>query len=132
MPEQLTPEAAHQLLIKEVYTPVFLEKLANDFGIVPQNEDEVVLLLKIAGDLAIAEEQNNIKTAQQKSGLIAAAANNLGTAMSKMGFANPQEAQAAAQEEALIKAASANLAATPKFQEAFTKYYEGVNANVKA
>lgn len=132
MAEQLTPEAAHGLLIKEIYVPVFLEKLANDYGIVPQNENEVVNLLKIASDLAVAEEQANAKQAQAKSSLIEAAANNLGAAMNKLGFADPSLAKKASQEEALVKAAAENLAASPVIQEAFSKYYEGLNASVKS
>ena len=40
-------QAAHATLVREVFIPVFLEKLANDFNIVPQNDEEVSSLLSL-------------------------------------------------------------------------------------
>ena len=89
MSEQITPEVAHNFLMKEVYVPVFLEKLANDFGVVPQNEEEVAQLLKIASHLTSIQEQNNVKQAQTRSSLINSATSSLEGVMSKLGYANP-------------------------------------------
>jgi hypothetical protein len=126
MSEQITPEVAHNFLMKEVYVPVFLEKLANDFGVVPQNEQEVEQLLKIASHLTSIQEQNNVKQAQSRSSLINSASNSLEGVMSKLGYANPADQQEAAQEEALVKAASENLAKSQAIQTAFAVYHEAI------
>jgi hypothetical protein len=123
MSEQITPETAHNFLMKEVYVPVFLEKLANDFGIVPQNEEEVAELLKIASHLTSIQEQETVKQAQARTTLIGAASNSLESAMGNMGYANPSVAQSGAREEALVKAASDNLAANPTIQAALATYH---------
>ena len=44
-------QTAHATLVREVFIPVFLEKLANDFNIVPQNDEEVSSLLEMAARL---------------------------------------------------------------------------------
>jgi hypothetical protein len=126
MSDQITPEAAHNFLMKEVYVPVFLEKLANDFGIVPQNEEEVASLLKIAGQLTSIQEQENVKQAQARTSLIEAASSNLENAMGKMGYASSEAKQAADQEEALVKAAAANLANNPAIQAAVATYHDAL------
>ncbi len=126
MSEQITPETAHNFLMREVYVPVFLEKLANDFGVVPQTEEEVANLLKIAGHLTSIQEQENVKQAQARSSLIDAASTNLENAMSKMGYASPEAKQIADQEEALVKAAAANLATNPAVQAAVATYHDAL------
>jgi hypothetical protein len=126
MSEQITPEVAHSFLMKEVYVPVFLEKLANDFGIVPQNENEVAELLKIASHLTAIQEQETVKQAQSKSTLLDAASNNLETVMQKMGFASNEGQQKATEEEALIKAASENLAVNPSIKAAMAVYHDAL------
>ena len=122
MSEQITTEQAHGFLMQNVYVPVFLEKLANDFGIVPQNEGEVAELLKIASHLEAAKEQEQIKQAQARGSLIGAASSSLENAMGSMGFNNPK----AANEEALVKAASDNLAANPSIQAALAVYHNAL------
>ena len=126
MSEQITPEVAHNFLMKEVYVPVFLEKLANDFGVVPQNEEEVAQLLKIASHLTSIQEQNNVKQAQTRSSLINSATSSLEGVMSKLGYATPAIQQEAAQEETLVKAASENLAKSPAIQNAFAVYHDAI------
>jgi hypothetical protein len=126
MSEQITPEQAHGFLMQNVYVPVFLEKLANDFGIVPQNEGEVAELLKIASHLEAAKEQEQIKQAQARGSLIGAASSSLENAMGSMGFGNPQVVQ----EEALVKAASENLAANPSVQAALAVYHNALAQHV--
>jgi DNA-binding transcriptional regulator YhcF (GntR family) len=123
---EITPETAHNFLMREVYVPVFLEKLANDFGVVPQTEEEVANLLKIAGHLTSIQEQETVKQAQARSSLIDAASTNLENAMSKMGYASPEARQVADQEEALVKAAAANLATNPAVQAAVATYHDAL------
>lgn len=126
MSEQITPEAAHGFLMQEVYVPVFLEKLANDFGIVPQNESEVENLLKIASHLTALQEQEQVKQASSRSTLISAATDSLQNVMGKLGYASPEAEKQAAQEESLIKAASENLANNPSIQTAFAVYHDAL------
>jgi hypothetical protein len=126
MSEQITPEAAHGFLMREVYVPVFLEKLANDFGIVPQNEEEVVELLKIASHLTNIQEQETVKQAQARTTLIGAASNSLESAMGNMGYVSSAESQYAAREEELVKAASDNLASNPSIQAALAAYHNAL------
>lgn len=126
MSEQITPEIAHNFLMKEVYVPVFLEKLANDFGVVPQNEEEVAELLKIASHLTTIQEQETVKEAQTRSTLIGAASNSLEGVMSKLGYASPVSQHQANREEELVKAASENLANNPSIQTAFAVYHDAL------
>lgn len=126
MSEQITPEVAHGFLMQEVYVPVFLEKLANDFGIVPQNEQEVENLLKIASQLTALQEQEQVKQASSRSTLISAATDSLENVMGQLGYASPAAEKQAAQEESLIKAASENLANNHSIQTAFAVYHDAL------
>jgi len=126
MSEQITPEVAHNFLMREVYVPVFLEKLANDFGIVPQNEDEVAELLKVASHLTSLQEQETVKQASARTTLIGAASRSLESAMGNMGYASPTIVNNNAREEALVKAASANMAANPSMQAALATYHNAL------
>lgn len=126
MSEHITPEVAHNFLMREVYVPVFLEKLANDFGIVPQNEDEVAELLKIASHLTSLQEQETVKEANARTTLIGAASNSLESAMGNMGYASPTRVNNNAREESLVKAASSNMAANPSMQAALATYHNAL------
>jgi len=105
--EAMTPQDAHAFLTREIYVPVFLEKLASDFGIVPQNEQEVEHLLGIGSRLSQVREQEQVKQAQAQTSFIAQAAQNLDSQMVNLGY------KGSTNEESLIKNASANLAADP-------------------
>lgn len=106
--EAMTPQDAHAFLTREIYVPVFLEKLASDFGIVPQNEQEVEHLLGIGSRLSQVREQEQVKQAQAQTSFIAQAANNLDSQMVSLGY------KGTTNEEQLIKNASANLASDPR------------------
>jgi len=110
--EAMTPQDAHAFLTREIYVPVFLEKLASDFGIVPQNEQEVEHLLGIGSRLSQVREQEQVKQAQAQTSFIAQAANNLDSQMASLGY------KGSTNEESLIKNASANLAADPRVAQA--------------
>lgn len=75
---------AHATLVREVFLPVFLEKLASDFGIVPQNNEEVASLLDTAARLGEAHAAQAVKEASAQTNffnndysVIKAAAHNL-------------------------------------------------------
>ena len=110
--EAMTPQDAHAFLTREIYVPVFLEKLASDFGIVPQNEQEVEYLLGIGSRLSQVREQEHVKQAQAQTSFIAQAAHNLDGQMAALGY------KGSTNEESLIKNASANLAADPVVAQA--------------
>ncbi len=130
MSEQITPEAAHGFLMREIYVPVFLEKLANDFGIVPQNEEEVVELLKIASHLTNIDEQETVKQAQAQTSFIGAASSSLESAINGMGYQSASVNAAQEREEALVKAASDNLSNSPAIQAALSVYYNALAQQV--
>jgi hypothetical protein len=71
-------QAAHATLIREVFVPVFLEKLASDYGIVPQNDEEVGSLLEIAARLGEAHAQEQVKSASTQTNFLKAANQQLG------------------------------------------------------
>jgi hypothetical protein len=62
MAQPAFPEAAYTKLVNEVYRPVFLEKLARDWGIVPRDEAEAQQLLDMAGELRSIENEETVKT----------------------------------------------------------------------
>lgn len=103
----MTPQEAHAYLTREIYVPVFLEKLASDFGIHPQNEQEAEYLLNIGSRLSQVREQEQVKQAQAQTSFIAKAAANLDTQMVALGY------QGTTNEEQLIKNATVNLANDP-------------------
>jgi hypothetical protein len=112
-----TRQDAERYLLGEVYVPVFLEKLANDFGIVPQSDAEVESLLAIASDLSAQAAEAHTKAARDQQSLISAAADALRGG--QPGY-RPQ-----AKEEALIKGACDKLSRDPHFQAAAVLYHQG-------
>ena len=56
---------------------MFLEKLANDFNIVPQNDEEVSSLLEMAARLGEASAQQSVKSASNQTNLLKLANNQL-------------------------------------------------------
>lgn len=120
MPEIKTAAEAQVYLTDRVLIPVFLEKLAADFNIVPQSEQDLEKLLKIGGRLMAAHEEEQVKAAGVQSSFLDQALDNLDGAMKKAGY------QGSSREEDLIKAASANLAADPEIARAVQLFAAGV------
>lgn len=131
MSTNATPEDAHAFLMQEVYVPVFLEKLASDYGIVPQTEEEVAQLLKIASSITSIQEQELAKQASAHSSLITAAAQNLEGVLNPSSLGNEAQVKAA-QQESLVKAAAANLALNPNVREAVAVYHQAIAEHLAA
>ena len=87
MSQQATfPQQAYDKLVEEVYKPVFRQKLARDWGIVPQNDVEEQQLLEMAGTLRRAEEEEQTKQAAAGATLINNASDSLKTAAAQRGY----------------------------------------------
>lgn len=53
----MDPEQAYAHIYGTLYAPVFLEKLANDYGIVADTEEDKAMLLKMAGQLRASHDE---------------------------------------------------------------------------
>ena len=111
-------QEAHATLVREIFVPVFLEKLANDYGIVPQNDQEVSSLLEIAGRLGEAAAHENVKAASVQTSFLDVANRSLGGVMGR----NTQDRNLNHQ----IKLASNNLASRPDIVDAVLTYHGAI------
>lgn len=66
-------EAAETTLLREIFAPVFFNKLANDYGIVPANDAEAGELLEMA------EQLPQLKQAAPTTSVISQAADGIRT-----------------------------------------------------
>jgi hypothetical protein len=111
-------QEAHATLVREIFVPVFLEKLANDYGIVPQNDQEVSSLLEIAGRLGEAAAHENVKAASVQTSFLDVANRSLGGVMGQ----KTQDHNLSNQ----IKQASNNLAQRPDIIDAVLTYHGAI------
>jgi len=111
-------QAAHATLVREVFVPVFLEKLASDFGIVPQNDAEVSSLLEMAARLGEAHAQERIKSASAQTDLLKLANQQLG---GLVGAPNVDT-----ELSTLVKQASNELANRPEIMDAVLTYHGAI------
>jgi len=103
IPPELVP--SYQKLTEEVHRPVFLQKLASDYGIVPQSVEEEAALRELAGILQVQYAQEQIKQASAVSPLVAAV-DELKQGLRQHGHNMPLETS----HEQAIKSAAAQLA----------------------
>lgn len=127
MPETAqTAEEARQFLLREIYVPVFLEKLANDFNIVPQNEDDLNELLAIGGKLTEVQAAEQVKQADARTSFFKQANQALDGTMTDLGY------KGSTSEETLIKKASAGLAARPEVVQAYATFQAALAQQLQA
>lgn len=69
-PAPAFPEAAYNNLVAKVYAPIFFEKLANDYGIVPQSVEEQRSLLDAANILRAEADAGQTKQAGAASFIV--------------------------------------------------------------
>lgn len=119
-----TPQEAHAFLTERILVPVFLEKLAADFNIVPQSEQDLDKLLAIGSRLMSAHEAEQVKHAGVQASFLDQALANLDGEMKRAGYTG------SGSEENLIKNASANLAADPEIANAIRLYTAGLAAEM--
>jgi hypothetical protein len=113
------PDAAYDFLYGQVHAPVFFNKLAQDYGIVPANDDEAVRLLEMGADLFAAEQQEQQKQASTNGSLIGEAHSSLHMLLGKQASARGANTQA---NDRLVKAAAAELTRNPYVRAAALSY----------
>lgn len=116
-------QAAHATLVREVFIPVFLEKLASDFNIVPQNDAEVSSLLEMAGRLGEAHAQESVKQASAQTNFLNVANQQLGGLMGSPANNSLNEA---------VKKASYELASRPDIMDAVLTYHGAMAKQISA
>jgi hypothetical protein len=116
-------QSAHATLVREVFIPVFLEKLASDFNIVPQNDAEVSSLLEMAARLGEAHAQESVKQASAQTNLFNVANQKLGSLMGSPANNGLNEA---------IKKASYELASRPDIVDAVLTYHGAMAKQISA
>ena len=116
-------QAAHATLVREVFIPVFLEKLASDFNIVPQNDAEVSSLLEMAGRLGEAHAQESVKQASAQTNFLNVANQQLGGLMGSPANNSLNEA---------VKKASYELASRPYIMDAVLTYHGAMAKQISA
>ena len=118
-------QAAHATLVREVFIPVFLEKLANDFNIVPQNDEEVSTLLEMAARLGEASAQESVKSASNQTNLLKLANNQLNGLVTGTNTNNNSISSA-------VKQASYELASRPDLVDAVLTYHGAIAKQISA
>ena len=103
----------------QVYAPVFFEKLASDYGVTPESEDECRELLTMATKLRTAHEatQQNQAAAKvtSRQSFLKSAHAQLDSALQHYGLAEPAPKSNFAAE---VKAAAATLTLDPSIAQA--------------
>tara|TARA_B100000700_G_scaffold86329_2_gene97116 strand:+ start:700 stop:1116 length:417 start_codon:yes stop_codon:yes gene_type:complete len=122
----LTAEQSLGVLFENVHAPVFFNKLASDYNIVPQTEQEALQLLDLSDKLRALQSQEQVKSAGQRNIFLDAAGQELDIAMY-----GEKAAYAAAPSEAdSIAASAAELAQHPLLKEASLTHQDAVAANI--
>ena len=114
------PQQAYDVLFGNVHMPVFFEKLAQDYGVVPQNEQEAQQLLEMGAKLRVAHSEELVKSGSHENSFLGAANSHLDETLGAAGVDD-----AAAQEGAIMEV-SAALAQDPTLQQAVLSYQDAV------
>jgi hypothetical protein len=113
------PQAAYEVLVNKVHRPVFLEKLAAEYNIIPQSPQDEFQLLELAGLLREARESQTVKTAAAGGGnnFLTEATDSLKGALSQLGYG-----QVPTFRDRLIKQAAAGLSQDPEVVRAVEEF----------
>lgn len=118
MPQHF-PQEAYNLLVEQVHAPVFFQKLARDYNVVPRSQQEQLELLELAGLLQNAQNEQATKEAASGGGLITQAVDGLKTHLGRQGsFVAPTS------QERLVKAAAAEAVQNPGLRQAALQYVD--------
>lgn len=129
--ENLTPEQqqaamgqayqnAYGTLVDQVWGPVFLQKLANDWGIHPQSQDEIEKLVALAHRLRAGHENELHKQAGARSSVLDQALEDVGAVLNEEGVgAQDEEFMGEA-----VKVASDTVAQYPHLRDAALLYQD--------
>jgi hypothetical protein len=107
--QDLARESAIGLLNRDVFLPVFLQKLASDYNVVPQGENDLADLLDIYAYLKSADQLGLAKTANQRSTFFKQAKDFLATSLG---------GQTPASRDLEIKQAAAQVCSNPAYRDA--------------
>ena len=116
---EMTPEQAHNVLFDNVHAPVFFNKLAEDYGVVPQNEQEALQLLDLSDTLRVAQAQEHTKSAAQRNEFLDAAGAELDRAV-----------YGEVTQDDSVQQAIGQMAVDPILKEASLTYQDAVAANI--
>jgi len=119
--QSLTYQDAYNLLVEQIYAPVFFEKLATDFGIQYSTEDEAREFLVLAGKLEHLDEARQVKQASDRTSFVASASNSLDTILNTVGI-NTQNPQ----QNLEVKQAAAQLSQVPYIRNAALLYQDAM------
>lgn len=108
---------AYAFLYEEIHGPVFFQKLAQDYGIVPANDEQAQRLLDMGATIFRNNQQEQEKQAGLDGDFIAQAHENLNRILGKQAAA-----PAAAANARLVKQAAAQLARNPRVRAAALAY----------
>jgi hypothetical protein len=110
---------AYANIHSRVYAPVFFNKLATDYGITPENDDECRDMLVMATKLRTAHDavaqQKVAKTKTSRKSFLKAAHSNLDAVLKRQGLLAEEPPQADINAE--IKAAAATLTLDPEISQ---------------
>lgn len=70
-PAAMTKEAAESFIYHTVFVPAFLEKVAANCGVTPQNEEEAACMLRIAAQVSEVDEAERVKQASVQGRMLA-------------------------------------------------------------
>ena len=122
--QALTPQQAYDVLFGHVHLPVFFEKLAQDYGIVPENETEAQQLLEIGSKLRAAHTDELTKSATADNEFLGYANQQLDGSPEQPGYAADGDYDHA------VKEVSAQLAQDPTLHHAVLTYQDAVAQTV--
>lgn len=109
-PAAMNAQDAEALLLNNVYVPVLLNKVA-EAGIVPQNDQDVLAIVKMASQLRALHDQQQLNVVTGVSNRLQKAAGHLDTLLSgKPAVENDTDR--------LVKAAAKEAASVPEYAAA--------------
>jgi hypothetical protein len=109
-PTLLDPDTAYATVHQRVYTPVFFQKLARDFGLKPETEKDAMDMLMMAAQLRESYDQQQEKQGSAQSGTLAAAKQHLGMTLAEDGTTPGQLSPQVIEKAATERAADPELA----------------------
>lgn len=118
MANNMTYQDAYDLLIQQIYAPVFFDKLATDYGVQASTEQEAREFLVLAGKLEQLDQAKATKQASDRTSFVSAASTNLDSLLSRAGISGPANVQA----DAEVKQAASKLAQVPHIRDAALLY----------
>ena len=125
---------AYAAVHTQLYAPAFFTKLAEDYGISPETEEEAQELLLMASKLRSATTQVGAADGTVKEASLLSAANQyLDAELAAVGADNPAPAGTAAvqADDQLIKTAATELSLHPDVVQSILSLHAGVAASAE-